>query len=121
MWFGKEENKDEENNDVIDKLTSYIITNGTFGTSKNAAAVVVAKNGRNRFLWRAIFPNYRNMKSMFPWLDKWPILLPYAWLLRGVRSISSRRQNIAEQLNKYRNGDKEYGKELQQFFEMCGL
>ncbi|MBQ2884773.1 MAG: hypothetical protein IJE43_13515, partial [Alphaproteobacteria bacterium] len=85
------------------------------------AAVSVAKNGRAQFLWKTIFPDLKNMQSMFVWLEKWPILLPYAWVLRGVRSIKTRRNNIKLQINKYKNGDEEYGKELQRFYEICGL
>lgn len=122
-WFGIGGKSNGENNEFLEKLSTYIITNGTFGTQKNAAAVSVAKNGRTQFLWKAVFPNLKNMKSMFPWLEKWPILLLYAWLLRGVRSITSkkRRKNIKYQVEKYRYGDKQYGEELQRFFEICGL
>lgn len=122
-WFGTDEDCDKESKELINKLSTYIITNGTFGTQKNAAAVSVAKNGRTLFLWKAVFPNLKSMKSMFTWLDKWPILLPYAWVLRGIRSITSkkRRKNIKYQVEKYKNGDREYGEELQRFFEICGL
>lgn len=121
MWFGTEDVYIEEDKKLLDKLATYIIMNGTFGTQKNAAAISVAKNGRTRFLWKTIFPNLRNMQSMFPWLGKWPVLLPYAWVLRGFRSVKSRRKNIKAQISKYKNGDKKYGKELQRFYEICGL
>ena len=60
---------------------------------------------------------------MFPWLEKWPILLLYAWMLRGERSVTSkrRRQNIKYQENTYKNGDRDYGMELKQFYDACGL
>ncbi len=121
-WFG-EKMPLQEDKQFLDKLATYIIANGTFGTQENAAAISVAKHGRVQFLWKAIFPNLKNMQSMFVWLDKWPILLPYAWVLRGVRSVTSkrRRQNIKYQVSKYQNGDKECGERLQQFFETCGL
>lgn len=121
MWFGTEEVCMGENVSVLNKLATYIVSNGTFGTQKNAAAVSVAKNGRTQFMWKAIFPNLANMRSMFPWLGKWPILLPYAWALRGVKSVMLRRRHIKTQFDKYKNGDEEYGKELQKFFETCGL
>ena len=122
MWFG-EEIPSQEDKELLDKLATYVIANGTFGSTRNAAAVSVAKNGRAQFLWKTIFPDLRNMQSMFVWLEKWPVLLPYAWVLRGVRSVTSkkRRQNIKYQVNTYKNGDKECGERLQQFFETCGL
>ena len=120
MWFG-EEMPSQEEKELLDKLATYVIANGTFGSTRNAAAVTVAKNGRVQFLWKAIFPNLKNMQSMFVWLEKWPILLPYAWVLRGVKSVISRRRHIKTQFYKYKNGDKEYGKELQRFYKACGL
>lgn len=119
-WFG-EKIPSQEDKELLDKLATYVIANGTFGTQKNVAAVSVAKHGRVRFLWKTIFPNLKNMQSMFVWLNKWPMLLPYAWVLRGVRSVKSRRSNIKSQIEKYKNGDEEYGKELQRFYETCGL
>ncbi len=119
-WFGKETSA-EEDRPLLDKLATYVIANGTFGTQRNAAAVSIAKQGKTQFLMKAVFPNYANMKSMFPWLGKCPILLPYAWVLRGVRSVKTRRGNIKSEIQKYKNGDEEYGKELQKFFEISGL
>lgn len=121
MWFGTEVSYTEEEKTVLDKMATYIISNGTFGTARNQAAVSVAKKGKNQFLLRTLFPNLKNMQSMFPWLEKWPILLPYSWLLRGIRSIMFRRGNVKAQFNKYKHGDMEYGEELKKFFETCGL
>lgn len=122
MWFG-EEIPSQEDRGLLDKLATYVIANGTFGSTRNAAAVSVAKNGRVQFLWKTLFPDLKNMQSMFVWLNKWPILLPYAWVLRGVRSVTSkkRRQNIKYQVNTYKNGDRDYGMELKQFYDACGL
>lgn len=119
-WFG-EQNVPEDSEEILAKLSDYIISNGTFGTRENAAAVSVAKNGRIQFLWKAVFPNLKNMQSMFPWLKQWPVLLPYTWVLRGVRSAIYRRKNIKTQLDKTCCGNKEYGRELQHFYQACGL
>lgn len=35
-----------------------------------------------------IFPELSYMRSMYPWLEKAPILLPVSWLIRGTRLIS---------------------------------
>jgi hypothetical protein len=61
------------------------------------------------------------MKSMFPWLGKWPILLPVSWVIRGVRSFLFRRKNIKTQWSKFKTGNEEYGKKLEQFYNKCGL
>ena len=122
-WFGIAEKSNEESNELINRLSTFIITNGTFGSTRNAAAAATAGEGRFQSLLNAVFPSLKSMQSMFEWLKKWPILLPYAWILRGIRSVMSRRRrmNIKYHVDKYRSGDKEYGEELQRFFEICGL
>ena len=121
MWFGTEELYSQEDKSLMDKLSRYIVSNGVFGTRKNSAAIAVAREGKVVFLLKAIFPNLKNMQSMFPWLEKWPVLLPYAWCLRGVRSMMYRRENIKSQINKYKYGDKAHGEELKKFLKECGL
>ena len=121
MWFGTEELNNDEDKSLMDKLSRYIVSNGVFGTQKNSAAIAVAREGKVVFLLKAIFPNLKNMQSMFPWLKRWPVLLPYAWCLRGVRSVVYRRENIKSQINKYKYGDKAHGEELKKFLKKCGL
>lgn len=110
-----------EQEQLLDELEAYIIANGTYGSQKHAAALSVEEAGRNRFLLRALFPNLKSMQTMFPWLKKYPVLLPAAWFWRGVRSLIFRRQNIRSQVEIYKNGDREHGRELRRFYEQCGL
>lgn len=118
QWFGTEE---QEKDTLVEKLGEYILQNGTYGSEKNAAALAVEQGGRMSFLLKAVFPNLKSMQSMYPWLKKYPILLPWSWMLRGLRSFLYRRGNIESQMKVYKNGDKDYGKELRQFYKQCGL
>lgn len=118
-WFGTHGDCTQE--ELIDRLGQYVVSNGTYGTSKNAAGLAVAKEGKNKFILKAMFPNLKNMQSMYPWLKKWPFLLPYSWILRGVKSVLYRRRHIKTQFDRYRNGDEKYGEELKKFFKLCGL
>lgn len=120
-WFGVgTEIKDTA---VLKKLEQYIVANTTFGNSRNAMSVATAKKGRFGTLWRAVFPNLKAMQSMFVWLEKWPILLPYAWVLRGFRSITTkkRRGHIKYRISGFLYGEREYGEDLRRFFKECGL
>lgn len=121
-WFAAYEmDIPQEKKGILEKLSTYVVLNATYGTQENEAALSVAKDGRLQYLLRTVFPDLKNMQSMFPWLEKWPILLPYSWVLRGVRSVIYRRKNIKIHLNQYRYGNKEYGEELKSFFKTCGL
>lgn len=120
-WFGRPVKCSKEEKDILEELALYVEMNGVFGSLKNAASVSVAKEGRIGYIWRVMFPNLENMQSMFPWLKKWPILLPVSWMIRGVRSALFRRKNLKEHFDKYQYGDKKHGEKLNKFFEMCGL
>lgn len=110
-----------EQEQLLRKLEEYIIANGTYGLQKHAAALSVEEAGRGRFLLHVLFPSLKSMQTMFPWLKKYPVLLPVGWIWRGIRSILFRRRNIRSQMEVYRNGDLEHGKELRHFYEQCGL
>lgn len=119
IWFSNEETKD---NEILKTLEEYIVQNGTFGSRDNASALQVQKNGNKiRFLLSVCFPSLKDMQTLYSWLKKYPILLPYAWIQRGIRSILYRRHNIKTQLNVYKTGDMEHGKELRKFYSDCGL
>lgn len=123
IWFGNQTEVKVEDNQLFSELATYIISNGTFGSARNAAAVSSTGKGRLQALMNEVFPSLKSMQSMYEWLKKYPVLLPYAWALRGVRSVTSqrRRMNIKYHMDKYKNADKEYGEQLQRFFEACGL
>lgn len=121
VWFDPKSSDISEKDVTLQEMEKYIIMNGTFGTQKNQAAVSVSKEGKLAFLLKTVFPNLKNMQSMFPWLKKWPILLPISWVIRIVRSLLFRRSNVKAQFDKYQYGDAEHGKALEKFFEKCGL
>ena len=115
-WFGK-----GEEDVLVSQMGSYILAGGVYGSLQNAQALAVTKHGRLAFLLRACFPSLKEMCSMFPWLEKCPIALPIAWLIRGVRSLLLRRKNVKKQLATYANADAERGYQLRQFYKNCGL
>ncbi len=103
------------------ELADFVRSGGVYGSAKNSQALSVSKGGRLAFLMRACFPSYREMCSMFPWLEKWPVALPAAWGFRAVRSLAYRRGNVKNQLNTYAHADAERGHQLRRFYEACGL
>lgn len=97
MWFdGKEESDD------IKELGKRFLYCGAFGTKDSnmlnvAASEMGSTKGKSfkakkiRYVMGLIFPSAKTLKEEFSWLSKAPFLLPVAWLIRGVRSIFSRR------------------------------
>lgn len=114
-WFAN-----GESTELIEKLSSFVLSNEIFGTKENKAALYVSE-GRVSGLLRTCFPEYEDMKSMYLWLDGRRYLLPYAWLHRAFKSLIYRRGNVKAQLSKAKNGDMDKGKELKAFYKECGL
>ena len=114
-WFGNIDITD----DTITAMEQYIVYGGIFGDSANKSNAVVA-DGKIPYLKRVLFPPFKDMQSMFPWLKR-KIMLPFAWGLRGVNSIISRRKNVKKLLGPVGKGKVEKGKELAAFYKECGL
>lgn len=115
VWFGKAEQSDA----VTQEMAEFIVNGGLFGTKENAAAAKVSEGRVGGFL-RACFPSYSNTVSMFPWLKRCPLLLPYCWLLRAIRAALHRKQNIRNRFS-YALADKDAGRQIAEFYKRCGL
>ena len=114
-WFGN-----GRQTEVSEKLSTFILGNGTFGSSENSSALAV-REGRWRYLRRMCFPSYEEMISIFPWLKGKRALLPTAWILRGFRVLTRKKGKLKAQIRKTRQGDKSRGRDLHQFYQECGL
>ena len=106
--------------DLTKRLASFILSGGVFGSVDHSASLAVEQGKVKRF-FRVTFPNYQSMKSMYPWLEGKPFLLPAAWISRGCGAITGRRKNIHTQMNLLKKGDTRQGKALRQFYRECGL
>ncbi len=115
-WFGN-----GKSTDLLDRLGEYILSSGVFGNHKNSSALSVSEKGKIGVFLKACFPNYKGMVSMFPWLKKFPFLLPVAWIIRGFNTITKRKNHIQIYMNIAKDGDVKKGKELKAFYEECGL
>ena len=118
-WFGEEPRKENEL-----EMEEYIVNGGIFGSWENDVRnVKVTFQSGKRFLLHTLFPDYRVMKSVFPWL-KTPLLLPSACLLRFWNVWTKRRENIRLQFDRAAQMEKEEEDEIRKrraFFEKYGL
>lgn len=115
-WFGTQ----KEVSPVILELEQYVLDSNLYGKQENLAAISVAESRWN-FLLKTCFPNFRRMKSAYLWLEKFPMLLPIAWIMRGWRVVFRRKETLAFQFNVFQHGDSRQGKELREFYRRCGL
>ncbi len=118
-WFGdSEEQASVSWTPTLAKLEVYILSCGVYGNAINAENLNAGK-GKFTTLMKHCFPNYASMKTMFPWLK--PILLPYGWILRGVRAAKYRKSHIEWAFISSVRGDKKQGEQLCKFYHDCGL
>lgn len=102
------------------RLAQFILNGGVFGSDDDVSAAAV-RGGRVSALMRSCFPGYESMRSMFPWLERAPVLLPFSWMLRGCRAVSHRPDHVRAVLRQAVRGDRQRGRELETFFAACGL
>ncbi|MBO4622631.1 MAG: nucleotidyltransferase family protein [Bacilli bacterium] len=81
--------QEKENIDDILTIIDYIFDSGTYGHTKNSSIVGVVKEGnKKKYIFRRLFPTYKEMKARFLVLEKVPILLPIFYVVRIVNSLS---------------------------------
>ena len=108
--------------DGIHEMTSYIFASGSYGTHYNhVLAEGVKQNSKVRRILNAVFPGYGEMKLRYPVLGRWPFLLPFTWLLRGLNLIFFHRNRIRRKSQDLQMSADSRTKELQKHFDMLGL
>lgn len=115
-WFA-----DGESTELLERLGEFIFSSGVFGNHENSSALAIENGGKLKTLIKICFPNYKEMASMFPWLKKYPFLLPISWIIRAFRSLTKRKGNVKVQLNVIKDGDIDKAKEIKAFYKECGL
>lgn len=121
-WFGEADDlQDETEEAILEELAAFIIDNGIYGKRSQAQALALAKEGRTGYIRRVVFPNLNSMKTLYPWLENKPWLLPEAWLMRIVRTVLFRGESLKVGVDTIKYGDVQKGKELQEFYKRCGI
>lgn len=101
VWF-----EDAPSDEMTDFLTTKIFMDGVFGNDVNSAmseGLKISKESRSvraRKRWRLIFPSYKSMCARHPILEKWAILLPLFWIIRGFDILFNHRDRYQEQKNR---------------------
>lgn len=116
--------KDNIEPDSLAELEEYIVNGGIFGNTVNEQTNNALRYGsKAKYLRNVIFPSYKTMQSVFPWLNS-PLLLPAAWVNRWWNVWTKRRGNIRgqfERADKISLQDKLYIDEQKKFFSRYGL
>lgn len=89
-----DDNYQFENDDLI----NYIINSGAYGTVQNNLNNEILKDGsktnkviknRIKMLLEIVFPCLESMKNKYSYVNRFPFLLPIAWIHRGIVKITA--------------------------------
>lgn len=109
-WFGvKTSISGTVDEDFYNKVTEKIFKDGVFGhnneDNRHAAGIVISMQNdsstgmaRIKYALSQVFPNYKEISrsERYSYIRKWKILLPIAWIQRGINRIANKthRQNF---------------------------
>lgn len=92
VWFDR-----ENHTDITKRIEKYILIGGAYGHfPNNAAAYTVAKGGKAKYLLSLAFPQYADMRVLYPILNKVPLLLPFFYFYRLFQKIVGRNSPNAK-------------------------
>ena len=118
-----------ESCELFDKMTAFILSNGVHGLSKNSFMIAMMKNNAAKsfkivkvlYTLNLFFPDRKTMVILFPVLNKLPFLLPVTWVLRGLRCVFFKPQNIVKNLSCVASVNKQDAQNLQRLHQNAGL
>ena len=78
----------EPKDEFSDTILSYIFSGGVYGTSQNKIAVKKSKS-KSTLLYalQRLFLPYKSMVTLYPILQKLPVLLPFCWIARWCKML----------------------------------
>ena len=81
VWF-----ENEPHDAFTEKIEKYVLENGVYGTSETSnRSGVIKHKSKKRYVFRLIFPSYRDMCINYKVLKRLPILLPLFYVIRGFK------------------------------------
>lgn len=96
VWFS-----DAEHTPLTQELAGFILGCGAYGTLENRVEIARARN-KNTLLFYYLsraFPPFSMLKKAYPFLQKYPIALPYVWVKRFAAALShSKRSRIKSEI-----------------------
>ncbi len=87
VWFAG-----GERNAQLDVLAEWVLSSGTYGTLSNSIAKQIKQDGRAKLLLKKLFLSPAYMKSLYPTLQKAPVLLPFFWIKRLTVALVKKRK-----------------------------
>lgn len=125
VWF-----QGAASSELYTEMADYIFSSGVYGNCKNlllCSMISISGSemsvGKVRQLYRLklFFPGLLDMKSQYPVLGRFPFLLPFFWVLRGLNCLLFKRDLAFKILRKADSVSVEDLVKIRTFQEKAGL
>lgn len=111
-----------EETELLGEMADYILAGGLYGDARRGAAAEAAKAGsRAMAIPRQVFRTRTEYENRYPWLKKYPLLLPAAWVMRMTASIRGNRGRIKAWLAGMKTVSKSSADDLRETLTRFGL
>ena len=101
VWFDG-----TEGDEKTDRVTKTIVESGVYGLSEHKAAAALLRkstqgiqNKPNTRMFKRLFLPYGAMCEKYPYLKKYPFLLPFAHIIRIADALINKPGKIAQNIN----------------------
>lgn len=91
------------------KMLKFYLFSGTYGTQSNTIKNKVRNSdseSKLSYIWKRLFPDVKLLYYFLPVAEKYPFLIPFAWLFRLVCALTVKRKKIVKELGIVFNIDK---------------
>ena len=118
VWFD-----DEDADSISLQMESFVLSGGSFGSSKNRIAVQQQKKGgKIGYLFTKIFLPYNEIKFIYPVLQKHRWLTPIMEVFRWLKLIfGSRSKSVAKEIKQNQSVSAEESEAARRFLLSIGL
>ena len=91
IWFGE-----QDMNELSERLQSYVLTGGIYGTLQNRVAMQQSKKGgKIKYIFSRIFISNKELKIKYPQVKKRPWLAPFYHVKRWLKPIMRKKTRNA--------------------------
>lgn len=107
-WFDENYQFTETEKTLLNDLTNFIVSSGTYGTTKqfmiqkgfiSEDMLNTVNQSKFKFIVRKIFPTFKDMKRKYIILKKMPFLLPFFWCWRLIKTLFRKDNNAFHQMH----------------------
>lgn len=80
------------------RLEEYIFFSGAYGNFNNLTEMREINNVKPKSLWKKIFKPYKELKVIYPIIEKHPVLTPLYQIIRWLNLLFFHRKHVAYEL-----------------------